>query len=148
MTRWWLTPVVLLLPGLGFAQVAGDDNSDFEMRSRLEGALAVFNKGDYQSAEPVFRRLAEPPDEFNPVSEEARFFQAECYWRQRHYPQAAHLYVKALEEHPFGQLRKYSIERLFELANYWLDETREEINQRQSGGWSVPLATVCSRQIT
>jgi hypothetical protein len=142
MMRWWLTTVVLLLPGLGFAQVAGDDDGNSDMRSRLEGALAAFRKGDYQSAEPVFRRLADPPDEFNPVAEEARFFQAECSWRQRQFPQAARLYVKALEEYPFGRLRQHSIERLFDLANYWLDDTREEISQRQSGGWSVPLASV------
>src|SRR5262245_2472519 len=105
MMRWWLTPVVLLLAGVGFAQEPEADENNSPARSLLDSARELFRKGDYQAAEPLFRRIANHPDEFNPQTEEARYCQAECLRLQRNYPQAARVYAKALQEYPFGTLR-------------------------------------------
>lgn len=144
MLRWWLTPGILLLAGLAHAEESALTDTTARLRAELDRAHASLRRGDYAAAEVAFRQIADQLDELNPTADEARFYEAESLRLQGRFPQAARVYVQALEEYPFGERRPQALELLYRLANYWLDDTREEIEQRQSGGWSLPLTAVLS----
>ncbi len=142
MRRWWLTLGVLLLAGLVRAEEAKIRKANLRLRIELDSAHALLRQGDPVAAEQAFRQIADQLEELNPATDEARFYQAECLRLQARYPQAARVYVQALREYPFGERRTQAIQVLYGLANYWLDDTREEIRLRQSGSWVLPLAWV------
>ena len=52
-----------------------------------------------------------------------------CVRRQGRYPKAADLYARMLNDFPAGQFREPAVQHMFEIANFWLDETREEMEE-------------------
>jgi TolA-binding protein len=92
-----------------------------------EGACRLFQDKEYAKAEPIFERIAETKKNTFQIMEIARYYQAECLYRRRHFPQAADNYILLLNEHPSAAKGREARERLFAIANYWLDETRDEI---------------------
>jgi outer membrane protein assembly factor BamD (BamD/ComL family) len=93
----------------------------------LAGAYELYRRGEYGHAEKVFRLIADNKKNPVPVAEEARFYEAEALRRQGHYPKAADTYAKMLTDFPSGQYREQALQHMYEIANYWLDETRAEI---------------------
>ena len=134
----------------------------------LLAAKEVFRRGDYAKAEPMFHTIAENGgsgnwwkfDLFGPaepedkdknkpkkersvvVAEEARFYEAECLYMQQYYPKAADTYRRMLNDFGSGAHREQACQRLFDIANYWLEDTRTEMEQtreKQAGKrWFVP----------
>jgi outer membrane protein assembly factor BamD (BamD/ComL family) len=136
----------------------------------LLAAKEVFRRGDYAKAEPLFHTIAENGgsgnwwkfDFFGPaepedkdkdknkpkkersvvVAEEARFYEAECLYMQQYYPKAADTYRRMLNDFGSGAHREQACQRLFDIANYWLEDTRTEMEQtreKQAGKrWFVP----------
>jgi len=147
--------VVLRPDGLAPApRSAADSDPD------LAAAHEVFRAGDYEKAETLFHRIAEAnktvgswvsevissrPDkgEMNVlVLEEARFYEAECIYLQGRYPKAEDTYLRQLADFGgSGAHKEQAIKRLFDIANYWLEDTREEMRQsaemRQGKRWVV-----------
>ncbi len=109
--------------------------------AELAGAEEMYRRGDYANAEKLFRRIADNTQNAPQVAEEARFYEAECLRRQEKYPQAADVYNQQLNDFHFGVHREQAMERMFELANYWLEDTREEIReekeQKEGKRWFV-----------
>ncbi len=109
--------------------------------AELAGAEEMYRRGDYANAEKLFRRVADNTHNAPQVAEEARFYEAECLRRQEKYPQAADVYNQQLNDFHFGVHREQAMERMFELANYWLEDTREEIReekeQKEGKRWFV-----------
>src|SRR5262249_35785663 len=75
---------------------------------------------------------------------EARDDQAECERLRGHYTDAAELYNKLLGSYPMGKHAQQAREHLFNIANYWLDDTRaymEACRQKKEGKrwWISPL---------
>jgi outer membrane protein assembly factor BamD (BamD/ComL family) len=97
--------------------------------AELAGAEDLYRRGDYAGAEKLFRRIANNTQNSPQIAEEARFYEAECLRRQENYPKAADVYNQQLNDFHFGVHREQAMERMFELANYWLEDTREEIRQ-------------------
>jgi TolA-binding protein len=123
----------------------------------LLAAKELFRKGDYAKAEPLFHHIAEGAsskpwwkiDFFEPgeletkdqtkekpkkersvvVAEEARFLEAECLYMQYHYPKAADTYIRMLNDFGSGLHREQACQRLFDIANYWLEDTRKEMDE-------------------
>jgi TolA-binding protein len=68
-----------------------------------------------------------------PVSAEievARFRAAERLYQQKRYPHAADAYCRLLDT-PAGRFRKQAIYRLYEIANYFLQDTWNQVRQSQ-----------------
>jgi outer membrane protein assembly factor BamD (BamD/ComL family) len=97
--------------------------------AELAGASELYRRGEYAEAEKVFREVAENTKISVSVAEEARFYEAECLRRQERYPRACDTYHKLLLDFPNGAYREQSVQRMFDIANYWLEDTRAEMKQ-------------------
>ncbi len=105
--------------------------ADSKVAADLAGAHELYRRGEYDKARRLFAAVAD--NEHNPpaLAEEARYYQAECLRQQGYYPSAADYYVKMLNDFPSGAYKDQATQHLFDIANYWLDDTREEIRQRK-----------------
>jgi outer membrane protein assembly factor BamD (BamD/ComL family) len=98
----------------------------------LAGAKDLFRKGEYDKAAAVFNHLAENKHNPPQLAEEARYYEAESLRLQGHYPKAADTYVRLLNDFPSGAFREQALQHVFDIANYWLDDTRQEmVEQRE-----------------
>lgn len=108
----------------------------------LAAAHEVYRKGEYGSALWQYRKIANTKKNPPAVAEEARYYEAECLRQQGHYPRAADTYVKMLNDFPSGAYREQAAQHVFNIANYWLDDTRQEMEhvkeQREGKRWWVP----------
>lgn len=109
--------------------------------ARLAGAHELFRQGEYAKAETIYTQLAE--NSRNPVAvvEEARYYEAECLRLQGRYPKAADTYDRCLKDFPNGAHKEQAVQQMFNIANYWLDDTREqmreELEKREGKRWFV-----------
>jgi outer membrane protein assembly factor BamD (BamD/ComL family) len=102
----------------------------------LTAAHEVFRKGEYAAAQRKYHAIAENKKNAPAVAEEARYYEAECLRQQGHYPRAADTYVKMLNDFPSGAYREQAAQHAFNIANYWLDDTRkdmEEVKEKREG---------------
>jgi TolA-binding protein len=104
---------------------------DPKLYAALQTAQEVYRRGDYAEAEKLFHDIADNKHNPPQIAEEARYYEAECLRRQEKYPKASDTYNKLLNDFRFGIHREQAMEREFEIANYWLDDTREEIRREK-----------------
>ncbi len=93
----------------------------------LASAHELYRAGEYEKAEHVFHRIEDNKKTTPALAEEAIFYEAECLRQQRCYPKAADTYNKLLNEFKSGAYREQCIERMFEIANFWLQDTRAQM---------------------
>ncbi len=67
----------------------------------------------------------------NPIVEEALFYEAECQRLQKDYRHAVDTYTKLLAEVQRSRFTPRVCEGLFEIANYWLEPTRRQMDEYQ-----------------
>ncbi len=113
----------------------------------FEGALQLYNQKEYARAEPIFRKIADHQKNTLQVLEAARWFQAECFYKQGLYPDAAERYLQLINTFPSAVHGEECRQKLFDIANYWLDETRDQMEQarevREGKRWfTTPIAPV------
>jgi tetratricopeptide (TPR) repeat protein len=94
----------------------------------LAGGHELFRQEQYGKAAGVFHRVAEKSKNVQ-ISEEARFYEAESYRLQGRYPKAIDCYHKMLIDFASGVHRQEAAQRMYEIANYWLDDTRAAIQR-------------------
>jgi outer membrane protein assembly factor BamD (BamD/ComL family) len=99
--------------------------------AELAGAHELYRRGEYSKAETLFRRIADTKKTPPAIAEEARYYEAECMRRQGRYPRAADTYNKMLTDFPSGAFREQAVQHMFEIANFWLDDTREQMKERR-----------------
>jgi outer membrane protein assembly factor BamD (BamD/ComL family) len=108
----------------------------------LAGAHVLFRQGDYKKAEKIYHRVAENTKNAVQVAEEARFYEAECLRLQGKYPKAADTYNRMTQDFRNGAYREQAQQHMFEIANYWLDDTREQMRmereKREGKRWFSP----------
>src|SRR5262249_31262253 len=95
----------------------------------LAGAHELYRSGEYKKAEKIYHKIAENTHNAAALAEEARYYEAECLRRQAKYPRAADCYNRMLNDFPHGVYRDQAIQHMFEIANYWLDDTRKEMKE-------------------
>jgi len=109
--------------------------------ANLAGAQELYRREDFDNAAKIFKHLANNSKNSAQLAEEARFFEAECYRRQSHYPKAVDTYIRLLNDFATGSYREQAMYHVYEIANYWLDDTREEMRQerekREGKRWVV-----------
>jgi outer membrane protein assembly factor BamD (BamD/ComL family) len=93
--------------------------------AELEAAKELYQKGDYAKAEGLFHKVANNTKNPPLIAEEACFYEADCYRLQTRYPAAVDTYKKQLKDFPAGAFKQKALKQMFDIANYWLDETRE-----------------------
>ncbi len=95
----------------------------------VAGAREYFRQGEFEKAESLYRRIADNTKNPVPVVEEARYYEGECLRLQGRYPKAADVYVDLLNKFPRNPYREQAMQHMFDIANYWLDDTREEMRE-------------------
>lgn len=119
---------------------------DEKAAARLAGAHELYRQGDYVKAEKVFHKVADNKKNGQTLGEEARFYEAECLRRQQKYPKAADTYNKLLIDFPTGMHRDQAVQHMFEIANYWLDDTRQEMRaekEKTKSSFSLSNLQLC-----
>jgi outer membrane protein assembly factor BamD (BamD/ComL family) len=99
--------------------------------SDLAGAHELYRRGEYAKAERLFHCIADNTKNPVPIAEEARYYEAESLRQQGRYPRAADTYVKMLNDFPSGSYREQAVQHIYDIANYWLDDTREEMREKR-----------------
>jgi outer membrane protein assembly factor BamD (BamD/ComL family) len=107
----------------------------------LAGAKELFRQGEYAKAEKLFHRIAEDTHNATQIAEEARYYEAECLRLQGNLPRAADTYTRMLNDFQSGAFREQAVQHMFEIANLWLDDTRQEMvetrEMREGKRWIV-----------
>jgi TolA-binding protein len=67
----------------------------------------------------------------NPISEAALFYEGECQRLQKNYREAEFTYTRVLADYPRSQYAIRVCQGLFEIADYWLEPTRRQMDQYQ-----------------
>ncbi len=145
--RWYLfTDPPPMLPAESL--VLRGDHFDPDVPSHQEAAVGLlatahelYRAGRYEEAEHVFHRIEANKKTTPALAEEATFYEAESLRQQHCYPKAADTYNKLLNEFKAGAYREQCIERMFEIANFWLQDTRTymtaEEEKNQGKRWVV-----------
>jgi TolA-binding protein len=115
--------------------------ADSKAAAQLGSAHELYRRGEYAEARRLFRSVADNTKNSTQVAEEARYFEAECLRQQGYYPSAADTYVQMLNDFPSGTYREQAVQRIFDIANFWLDDTRQEMvevkERREGKRWFV-----------
>jgi TolA-binding protein len=93
----------------------------------------LFRRGDFAGAEKLFHKVADNTKNVPSIAEEARFWEAESLRCQSKFPKAVDVYHKQLLDFPSGAFREQAMKRMFDIANYWLDDTRQHIREESDG---------------
>lgn len=98
---------------------------------KLAEAEKLAQDGDYSKAMGKFKTLADNKANNSLLAERARYMQAECRRLKKEYPEAVATYNRLLQDFPTGVHRQQACTRMFEIADYWLDDFRKEIDGRK-----------------
>jgi outer membrane protein assembly factor BamD (BamD/ComL family) len=112
------------------------DAKDQKATLELAGAHDLYRQGEYARAERVYHHIADNKKTPPTVAEEARYYEAESLRHQGHYPKAADTYNRMLIDFPSGAYRESAVQHMFEIANFWLEDTRNEmamIEEKKAG---------------
>jgi TolA-binding protein len=127
---------------------AGTANAD------LEGAKTLYSQGKYAEAERIFHRIAHNTKNPVLVAEEALFFEGDCLYLQKRYPKAESTFKKLLKDFRInGRFHDQACKRLFDIADYWLDDTRKEMRRAEErrlnkANWFVSAGEDTIRTVT
>lgn len=91
----------------------------------LETAKRLFQEKDYVKAQPIFAKLAKNPKVPITVADDALFYEAACQYYRGNYRDAEGTFKKYMKDFRTGAHADESNRHLFEIANYWLDNTRK-----------------------
>jgi TolA-binding protein len=112
----------------------------------LAGAHELRRQGEYEKARELYNRIAENHKTPPAIAEEARFYEAESLRWLKKYPTSADTYHKVLLDFPAGAYRELAVARLFDIANFWLEDTRKEMDlweEKKAGKRSWVWMPVC-----
>lgn len=99
---------------------------------KLAGAHELYRQGDYDKARALFHVVADNPKNPAALAEEARFYEAESLRRLNKYPKAVDTYHRMLQDFPSGGYRELGCQRMFDIANFWLKDTRAEMEASET----------------
>jgi outer membrane protein assembly factor BamD (BamD/ComL family) len=136
LDRWhWVTPPPAPPPPADSLILRGDRLESEtapaagSSAATLAGAREMYRQGEFAKAEKIFHKIADNTKNSPSVAEEARYYEAECLRRQARYPKAADTYNKMLIDFPSGAYREQAVQHMFEIANYWLEDTRHDMEK-------------------
>jgi outer membrane protein assembly factor BamD (BamD/ComL family) len=108
----------------------------------MQEAEEAYRAEQFERAERLFHRIVANQNTSPLLAEKARFFEAESLRRQGYLPKAADTYSKMLQDFPSGVHRQEAVIRMYDIANFWLEDTRRQMEQeqekREGKRWFVP----------
>ena len=119
---------------------------DTKAYAELAQAMELFKAKDLNGAEKIFNKLAKHKKNPLTLMEEARYYEAECQVLRNELSKAEGTYKLLLKEHPHSRFTVKASQRLYDIADYWLNDTRKQMElyeQKRSGKvWFVPPSFV------
>ena len=96
----------------------------------------LFEKKDLIKAEKIYHKLGKNKKHPTKVLEEACFFEAECQVLRNELSKAEGTYKKLINEHRYSQYVAKAGQRLYDIADFWLNDTRKqmELYEQQRAG--------------
>lgn len=122
----WEPPNTPIIDAMS-VRAGGRSVSPSELSPELAAAHEKFKAGDFSGAESAYHKIAENKKNPPTVAEEARFYEAECLYKTDSWPKACDTFNKTLLDFPNGAYRMQCCQRMFDIANSWLDETRQAL---------------------
>jgi outer membrane protein assembly factor BamD (BamD/ComL family) len=105
---------------------------DPQAQEKMAEADRLFAAGRFAEARKIYKQLADNQGNPSDLAERARFLQAECRFYQGHYPEAVDTYHRLLLDFPNGAHRRDACNRMYQIADYWLDDFRDELARRKN----------------
>lgn len=113
-----------------------------ETSPEMQEAEEAYRAEQFERAERLFHRIVANQNTSPLLAEKARYFEAESLRRQGYLPKAADTYSKMLQDFPSGVHRQEAVIRMYDIANFWLEDTRKQMEQeqeqREGKRWFVP----------
>jgi len=106
---------------------------DPALEAELDAGHRNFLDKDFAKAEKRFAKILEGKKLPVNVAEEALFYEGECQFQAKNYRAAEPTFRKHLKNYRNGQHAQQSIQRLFQIADYWLEDTRVEMQAKADG---------------
>ena len=105
-----------------------DRVADSALEAELDTAKRFYQNKEYRRAEAAYHKIANNKKAPINVADEALYFEADCQYAQKNLRDAEGTYRKYVKEFRVsGQYAEQANRRLFEIANYWLDDTRQQM---------------------
>ncbi|MCS7045743.1 MAG: outer membrane protein assembly factor BamD [Gemmataceae bacterium] len=102
--------------------------ADSPFQAELDAAKRLLQNQEYRQAERAFHKLANNKKAPLNLVDEALFLEAECQRLQNNLRDAEGTYRKYVKTYyRTGQFVESANRRLFEIANYWLEDTRKQM---------------------
>ncbi len=114
-------------PPPGDVRTAMDDKS----RADVETAKRQYQDKSYADAEKSFNLIAKAKKLPADVQEDAIFYRGECQRLQSNYRDAEGSLKLYIKSYPYGKYTAQANDRLFDIANYWLNPTRENMKRAE-----------------
>ena len=86
----------------------------------FDEAKAIFDQGDYSTAEKRFKKLAKQYKD-TPIEEDSLFMMGECQFATNRYAKAQDSYGRLLKKYPSPRDLDMVTQRLFHIARHWLE---------------------------
>lgn len=120
---------------------------DPKAQADLDGARRHFQNKDYDKAEAIFGNISKAKKLPLPVVEEALYYEGESQRLQNNYRDAEATFKSYLKRFGHGQYAEQVNKKLFDIANYWLDDTRrvmQEYEEKREGKrtWVMPASFI------
>ena len=120
---------------------------DPKAEEKFARAQELYSEGNYDKAREIFRGIADNQSNPTDLAERARFMQAECRYQRGQFPEAVDTYHKLLMDFPTGAHRRESCQRMYAIADFWLNDFRDELERRKDEkgilrwrpGWPNPF---------
>ena len=99
--------------------------------ARLAGARDLYRRAEYAKAEELYHAVANDAKAGPTNIQEGLFYEAECLRMQGSYPRTADTYNDLLNKYATTPYRDQAVQHMFDIANYWLDDTRKDMEEYQ-----------------
>jgi outer membrane protein assembly factor BamD (BamD/ComL family) len=123
--------VVTDVPPPQIQDVATMPPPTFKKAADMAQAEQFYVQEDYEGAAKLFGKVADEKSTPPQVAEKARFFEAESQRMLMHFPDAMATFNRMLMDFQYGVFKEKAVGRMFEIANYWLDDTRKQMAAEQ-----------------
>jgi outer membrane protein assembly factor BamD (BamD/ComL family) len=118
------------------------DGEKDPIRDQLRWAHELFRQERYSEAERIYDHIASRKRYAPELVQEAMYYRAECLRLQGQYPKAVDVYSSLLEKfnHLHTPYREQAVRHIYDIANYWLDDTRAEMKAAEAGKGDIAWA--------
>jgi TolA-binding protein len=115
-----------------------DSYHDPDADAKLSEADERFAEQDYKTAQAIYADLADNRYNAAQTCEKARFLEAECCRLRDKLPAAVATYNRSLQDHPGGVYSKQAAERMYAIAEVWLEDEKKRWEDEDAGRWRAP----------